>query len=213
MQVVGRDVVDELIENGHDVTGYARSADGAKLVESAGATVLRGRLDDMKSLRAGALSADAVIHLAYIHDIADATIRQRISIIFGGLIHGFVQSFQSVGATTDVKAIETLRQALVGTNRPFIVVFPTMAMKPGHVVTEQDAPDINSPGAAHQQSEYATLAFADRNVRSMVIRIPPTVHGDGDCGLIPRTINIARQKNVSAYISVMVAIDGQLFIW
>ena len=33
-----------------------------------------------------------------------------------------------------------------------------------------------------------------------VLRLPPTVHGDGDHGFVPALIGIAREKRVSAYV-------------
>jgi len=32
------------------------------------------------------------------------------------------------------------------------------------------------------------------------VRLPPSVHGDGDHGFVPILINMARQKGASAYI-------------
>jgi nucleoside-diphosphate-sugar epimerase len=45
-----------------------------------------------------------------------------------------------------------------------------------------------------------TLALASRGVRASVMRLPPTVHGDGDNGLIAFIVGIAREKGVSGYI-------------
>jgi len=45
-----------------------------------------------------------------------------------------------------------------------------------------------------------TLALASRGVRSSVLRLPPTVHGEGDNGFMATIVGIARDKGVSGYI-------------
>jgi nucleoside-diphosphate-sugar epimerase len=170
---IGSAVVSELIAAGHDVLGLARSDSSARALEAAGAKVHRGDLNNLSSLRAGAESADGVIHLAFIHDFTDYT----------------------GAAETDRRAIEALGQALAGSDRPFVVTSGLAGFALGRTMTEDDAADPNSPRA----SEQAALAFATRGVRVSVLRLPPSVHGEGDHGFVPRLIDIAREKGVSAY--------------
>src|SRR5207249_9933861 len=51
-----------------------------------------------------------------------------------------------------------------------------------------------------QATAQLTLALAARDVRSSVLRLPPTVHGDGDHGFMATLVGIARDKGVSGYI-------------
>ena len=170
---IGSAVVSELIAAGHEVLGLARSDSSAQAIEAAGAQVHRGDLENLESLRAGAEAADGVIHMAFNHDFTDYT----------------------GAAETDRCAIDTLGGVLAGSDRPFIVTSGLAGFAPGRTVTEDDAADPNFPRA----SEQAALAITPRGVRAAVLRLPPSVHGEGDHGFVPRLIDIAREKGVSAY--------------
>jgi len=174
---VGAAVVRELLDAGHQVLGLARSDASAATLTATGAEVHRGTLEDLDSLRAGAASADGVIHAAFIHDFTD-----------------FAHS-----VAVDLRAVETLAQTLAGTDRPFVLSSGTPGIA-GGAATEDSVPAPGSPSAARLAAEEAVLAFADRGVRGSVLRLPRSVHGEGDHhGFVSRLIDIARERGVSAY--------------
>ena len=111
---IGSAVVRELIDGGHHVVGLARSDGSAAGFAAAGVEVIRGDIEDLDSLRAGAADADGVIHLAFIHDFSDYA---RV-------------------AQADRRAIETMGEALAGSNRPFVVTAGMAGLAEGRVLTE-----------------------------------------------------------------------------
>ena len=199
---IGSAVVKELLGAGHQVIGLTRSQEGAKRLTAAGATPHWGRLEDLESLRSGAVSADGVIHLAFIHGFSDAKLSTRLSVIARGLTgRSPVSSFLAAMMGTDSAAIQTLGSTLAGSDRPFVITVGTMGLRPGVIASENDTADPESAGAARSvPSEKAAAVFASKGVRTSVVRLPPSVHGDGDAGFIPRLIAIAKKKRASAYV-------------
>ncbi len=172
---VGTAVVRELLAHGHEVLGLARSDAGAAALAATGAEVLRGELDDLASLRRGAEGADGVIHTAFIHDFAD-----------------YLRSAQA-----DQLAIETLGEVLAGSGRPFVVTSGIAFLSSGRAATEDEVAVVHE--RLPRRSETTALALAERDVRVSVVRLPPSVHGQGDHGFVPVLIGIAREKGVAAY--------------
>lgn len=174
---IGSAVVRELIDAGHEVVGLARSDESAAALEAAGAGAHRGTLEDLESLRGGAVASDGVIHCAFKHDIA------------------FTGDFQGA-SDADLRAVEALGATLEGSGKPLVVTSGTALVAPGRLATEEDTPE----GHPRVAAENATVALAERGVRSSVVRPSPSVHGEGDRGFVPALIGVAREKGVSAYV-------------
>lgn len=174
---VGSAVVKELIDGGHQVLGLARSDASAKALEAVGAGVHRGDLENLDSLKAGALAADAVIHTGFIHDFT---------------------RFKEV-CEVDRVAIEAIGDALAGSNKPFIVTSGTAIINPGNLATE----DMPAPtgSAVPRVSEAAAEKVTAMGVHTCVVRLSPSVHGEGDHhGFVPILVKTAREKGYVGYI-------------
>ncbi|RKN37905.1 SDR family oxidoreductase [Streptomyces hoynatensis] len=176
---IGGAVVPELLGAGHEVLALARSDASAEALVAAGAQVRRGSLEDLAGLRAAAAESDGVIHLAFIHDFSR-----------------FEHSTQ-----VDRRAIEALCGALEGSDRPLVIASGLLGVAPGRVATERDWPEAGGSGTgSRQDSARLALDYAPRGVRISVLRLPPSVHGEGDHGFVPALIEIARSAGVSGYV-------------
>ncbi len=174
---VGSAIVKDLIAAGHAVLGLARSEAGAEALAAAGAAVHRGSLQDPDSLKEAAAQSDGVIHTAFNHDFSKI----------------------AESGADEQRAIAAIGAVLEGSDRPLIVTSGMALLAPGGVATEQTPPRPVSDSFP-RNPEAAVAALTARGVRATAVRLPPSVHGHGDHGFVPRVIGFAREKGVSPYV-------------
>jgi nucleoside-diphosphate-sugar epimerase len=181
---IGSAVIPELLNNGHQVVGLARSDASAAAIAALGAEVRRGDLDDLDGLRQAASGAEGVIHLAFKHEAMRA-----------GDFMGAVGS--------DLGAIQAMGEALIGTDKPFVTTGGTLMLAMagitgpgGRAGTEDD----QSEGGPRVDAANYTIALAQQGVRSSVVRLAPMVHSDLDHhGFTHALIGFARENGAAAY--------------
>ena len=184
---IGSAVVPELIGAGHQVVGLARSDASAAALAAAGAEVQRGTLDDLDGLREAAAASDGVIHLAFKHDFA---------------FSGASRAPPTRIAAPSRRSARCWRAPTGRSSSP-----PGRSgSHPGGVATERTAARSRLRAHARRAADPAWhgaglgARLASRGVRSSVVRLAPTVHGDGDHGFVGALVGIAREKGVSGYL-------------
>jgi nucleoside-diphosphate-sugar epimerase len=177
--LIGSAVVAELRGTGHTVVALARSDASARAVEAAGGQALRGGLADIDVLRAGAAQADGVIHLAFGNDFSSADALAR-------------------SVAEESAALAALGEELVGSDRPLVTVSGTPWVL-DRASTEADPVPTDGPVGGRGRAVMAILGLAAQGVRSSAVRLPRTVHNDGNGGFAGLLTDIARQTKVSGY--------------
>jgi len=176
---IGSAVIAELLTHGHTVLALARSDASAAVLEGAGAETLRGNLADLDAIRAGAARAEGVIHLAFGNDFSSPE----------ALAHNIAE---------ETAALTALSKELLGTDRPLVTVAGTPRAD-GRPSTENDPLPVEGPVAGRSVTVTRILGLASEGLRSTAVRLPRTVHSNGDGGFAGVLTQIARQSRVSGY--------------
>ncbi len=174
-------VIPELLDNGHEVVGLARSDESAEAVAALGAEVHRGDLDDLDGLRAAAAESDGVIHLAFKHEAM--------------LTGDFMSAVDS-----DMAAHRAIGEGLIGTDKPFVTTGGTLMLAMAGITGRPGTEDDQSDAGPRVDAANYTISLAQQGVRSAVIRLAPMVHSDLDHhGFTHALIGFARDNGVAAY--------------
>ncbi|WP_320073217.1 SDR family oxidoreductase [Nostoc sp. MG11] len=184
---IGRVVTERAIAQGHDVYGLSRREDGDAMLRALGATPVRGELTSLDVLRQESAQADAVLHLAYIHDWA--------------------MDYEKI-LRVDADAVDALGDPLRGTGKALVTTSGSglAAADPDGGETSEDAPPSQTAVLKDRiRSERHALSLSDDRVRVSVIRLPPYVYGRGGSYFLPLLMQKAAENGESIY-----ADDGSL---
>ena len=175
-------VIPDLIAHGHSVSGLARTDATAAVVAARGADVVRGDLDDLDLLATASANADSVVHLAFKHD-------------------AFTTGDFAGAVGSDLAAIQSMGEALKGTNRAFITTGGTLMLASARLLDRAGTEDDRVEGGHRIDAENYTLSLAHEGVRSSVVRLAPLIHSDLDHhGFTAALVGFAREHGVAAYI-------------
>jgi nucleoside-diphosphate-sugar epimerase len=120
------------------------------------------------------------------------------------VIHlAFANDFSSPAALAaavaeESAALAALGEELIDSDRPLVTVSGTPPV-PGRASTEADPLPTDGPVAGRGGSVMAVLGLASRGVRSTAVRMPRTVHNEGNGGFAGLLTEIARRTRVSGY--------------
>lgn len=156
-------------------TGYIGSAVVRELMDAGHQVVGLVRSDNSA---AKLKKAGAEVHRG---DIDDLDSLRSGAAAADGIIHlAFNHDFSNFARalTADLHAVEAMGAALEGSGKPFVIT-------------------THANGVA---AENVALLLAERGVRTSIVELCPSVHGEGDTGFVPRLINIAKTKGFSAYV-------------
>ncbi|TYJ55776.1 hypothetical protein B9479_003554 [Cryptococcus floricola] len=170
---VGSHVTPILLAAGHQITAIAKSDASAKKLEDQGVTVIRASLEDTDALAKAASESDGVIHLGFIHDFSNYDHSVKV----------------------DLAAIEAFGKALNGSNKPLIT---TSAIPVAGIRNPSELSHGTQP--PRDKSEHLTTSLASSGVRSHVVRLPPTVHGDGDQAFLTHYAQQSKKAGFAGYI-------------
>lgn len=175
---IGTALTTELVAAGHEVRGLVRSEASAQKVRAVGVTPVTGDMGDHALLASEASAADATAHLAFTLDFAE-----------------FEEAVDN-----EVRLLERIAIALEGTGKAFFAASGTPTSL-GRLATEQDELDPAGPAGARARTAQAVLALSERGIRSGLVRMPRTVHGENDRnGLIAMLVGLDRQLGTAAYV-------------
>src|SRR3954468_16948937 len=175
---VGGALIRRLVHDGWTVRALARSDRAAQSVEQAGAEAVRGDLDDVNALRAGADGADVFHHAAAkVEDFGDPADFERVT------VQGTRNALEAARDAKEPRFVHVGTEAALMAGQPLVNVNETTPLRP------------DSPAPYPWSKAKADQAVRDANgngLETVVVR-PRFVWGRGDTTLLPQILDMTRQ--------------------
>lgn len=179
---IGSLVTQELVNKGIEVWGLTRSQRSADKLKQMGGIPVMGTLENLSVLKEMAKKVDAILHLGFVNDFAHFDEASRI----------------------DTEAITAIGEVLKGTDKPLIVTAGTAGLDPNHILTENDKGFEGVEKIMPRRSEFLVRQLVDEGVNANVVRLAPSVHGNGGYGIISLVIMQSQENESVTYFG-----DGQ----
>ena len=179
---IGRVVTERALAAGHEVRGLSRHEEGDARLRALGATPVRGELSSLDVLSKESAEADAVLHLAYIHDWA--------------------MDYNDV-LRADAAAVNALGEPLYGTGKALVVTSGTAVVDPdpaGGETTEESPISTTFVLKDRIRSEQHALRLSEKGVRVSALRLPPYVYGRGGSYFVPMLMEAAATAGEALYV-------------
>lgn len=177
---IGAVVAEKLQAAGHSVVGLSRNEAAAEKLRARNVEPFLGDLRDTDKLARAAREADGVVHTAFIHDFSD----------FEGAV------------AVERNVIATFVSALSGSGKPFVATSGTglMGDTGKRIVDDTEIISPKDALAGRAAAEQDILRAAERNIRSMALRLPIFIYGRGGSVFIPILIKDACEAGVARYV-------------
>ncbi|KAK9796648.1 hypothetical protein WJX73_008369 [Symbiochloris irregularis] len=172
---VGKCLTELLLKDGHTVAALVRDKSKASALSHKGVITVEGTLTSLGLIREEASKANAVVHLAFIHDMTK-----------------YAEAMK-----TDGDLIATVIQALKGTNKPFIITSGGAVL--GSVDTPADESHPVPKGPSRADSEVLAIEGAQQGVGTIVIRLPTNVYDSTGSGFYKMQAAKAQEKGFAMY--------------
>ena len=176
---VGGALIRRLSSEGWTVRALARSDRSAAAVEQAGAEAVRGDLDDVNAMRAGADGADVFHHAAAkVEDFGDRADFERVT------VQGTKNALEAARDARVPRFVHVGTEAALMAGQPLVNVDETTPLRP-----DSRAPYPWSKAKAEQAVRDAN---GTGGLETVVVR-PRFVWGRGDTTLLPQIIAMTKQ--------------------